>query len=198
VDGGTLAKLTDYGQGFQGTCSKLHGTHARYALILHLLDNADEEVIPTQTVYRALLLIRKYLLPQAKLFFGTLAGSPYQRLREAAGWILTKAPMRFVASDLTANVRGCRGMGTKEIGEMLDLLVTGGWLEPENPFPSNRAWEIHPRLRATLVERHGTERDRREEARRLWNLIGRKPDIPDGKGGGSYKMQNKREERFWY
>jgi hypothetical protein len=142
------------------------------------------------------LLIRKYLLPQAKLFFGTLAGSPYQRLREAAGWILTKAPMRFVASDLTANVRGCRGMGTKEIGEMLDLLVTGGWLEPENPFPSNRAWEIHPRLRATLVERHGTERDRREEARRLWNLIGRKPDIPDGKGGGPIKCKIREKNDF--
>jgi hypothetical protein len=31
--------------------------------------------------------------------------------------------------------RGCRGMGTKQIAEMLHLLVAGGWLEPENPSP---------------------------------------------------------------
>ena len=158
---------------FRGTCSKLHGTHARYALVLHLLDNPDQEVIPTATVERAAILIREFLLPQARDFFANLTGSPQQRLRDAAGWILTRPGKRLLASDVTASVRSCRGIGTKELGELLDPLVPGGWLEPETPFPNNRAWMVHPRLREAFAERTETERARREETRRLFRQIGR-------------------------
>jgi hypothetical protein len=174
LDGREFASITDYGPGFQGTCSKLHGTHARYALVLHLLDNPDEEVIPTTTVERAGLLIRNFLLPRARDFFGSLTGAPYQRLRDAAGWILTKAPMRFLASDLMAEVRACRGIGTKEMGDLLDPLVTGGWIEPETPFPNNRAWTVHPMLRKAFAERAVAEQARREEVRRLFRQIARR------------------------
>ena len=58
--------------------------------MLHLLDNPDQEVIPTATVERAGLLIREFLLPQARDFFGNLSGSAQQRLRDAAGWILMR------------------------------------------------------------------------------------------------------------
>jgi hypothetical protein len=173
-DGREFASIADYGQGFQGTCSKLHGTHARYALVLHLLDNPDQEVIPTATVERAGTLIREFLLPQARGFFGSLTGAPHQRLREAAGWILTKAPPRFLASDVMAGVRACRGMGTKELGELLDPLAAGGWIEPETPFPSNRAWEVHPKLREAFAERAVAEQTRREEVRRLFGQIARR------------------------
>jgi hypothetical protein len=174
ADGQAMASIGDYGQGFQGTCSKLHGTHARYALVLHLLDSTGSTLIPTDTVERARRLVREFLLPQAGSFFANLAGSPYQRMREAAGWILTKAATRFVASDLTAGVRGCRGMRTKDIGEMLDPLVSGGWLEPENPFPTNRAWEVHPMLRSALAERVKAEAERRARVRELWKMVGTK------------------------
>jgi hypothetical protein len=170
-DGRELAIIADYGQGFQGTCSKLHGTHARYALVLRLLDNPDAEVIPTATVERAGILIREFLLPQARDFFGSLSGAPHQRLCDAAGWILTKAPMRFLASDVMAGVRACRGMGTKELGDLLDPLVTGGWIEPEIPFPSNRAWAVHPKLREAFAERAVAEQARREKVRRLFSQI---------------------------
>jgi hypothetical protein len=171
-DGRSYATITDCGPGFQGTCSKLHGTHARWALILHLLDNPDSELIPQTTVERAAILIREFLLPQARDFFANLTGSPQQRLRDAAGWILTRAPMRFLASNLTAGVWACRGISTKDLGDLLDPLVTGGWLEPEAPFPGNRAWIINPILRAAFAARAETESARRDEARRLFQELG--------------------------
>jgi hypothetical protein len=64
-----------------------------------------------------------------------------------AGWILTRPGKRLLASDVTASVRSCRGIGTKELGELLDPLVPGGWLEPETPFPNNRAPARLARLR---------------------------------------------------
>jgi hypothetical protein len=171
-DGRSYAAIADYGPGFQGTCSKLHGTHARWALILHLLDNPDSDLIPQATIERAAILVREFLLPQARDFFANLAGSPQQRLREAAGWILTKAPTRFLASDLTTSVWACRGISTKDLAELLDPLVTGGWIEPETPFPNNRAWTIIPHLRTAFADRAETERARREETRQLLRQIG--------------------------
>jgi hypothetical protein len=172
--GRQLATVLDLGPGFQGTCSKLHGTHARYAFILHLLDACQARTIATRTVERAGRLVNEFLLPQARDFFSALSGSPNQRLNEIASWVLTKAPMRFLASDVTAGVRSCRAKGTKELSDALDPLVAGGWLEPESPYPSNRAWKIHPQLRTHFAVRAETERERREQTRAFWRQIGRK------------------------
>jgi hypothetical protein len=172
--GQKLASMSDFGVGFQGTCSKLHGTHARYSLVLHLLDDPTQLVIPTETIRRAGMLVNEFILPQARDFFSCLTGAPQQRLRNIAGWILTKAPNRFLASDVTTGVWGCRGLGTKDVGDALDPLVSGGWLEPEAPFPSNRAWTLHPRVRDAFVERTEAERARSEEVRQMFSQIGRK------------------------
>ena len=117
---------------------------ARYALVLHLLDNPGVPIIPSATVQRADIFIRKFPAAAGRDFFANLSGSFHQRRRDVAGWILTKAQPRFLASDLMAGVGACRGMGTKEINELLDPLVTGGWIEPEVPFPNNRAWTVTP------------------------------------------------------
>jgi hypothetical protein len=172
--GQKLASIQDLGIGFQGTCSKLHGTDARYALVLHLLNDPTELSIPATTIERAGILIREFVLPQARDFFRSLTGAPQQRLRNVAGWILTKAPMRFLASDVTTGVWGCRGLGTKELGEALDPLVSGGWLEPETPFPSNRAWALHPSLRTAFAERAESERTRCDDVRQMFNQIGKR------------------------
>src|SRR5271157_848356 len=39
--GERLGQVRDLGAGFQGFCSKLHGLHARLALILHLLETRE-------------------------------------------------------------------------------------------------------------------------------------------------------------
>jgi hypothetical protein len=64
-------------------------------------------------------------------------------------------------------------MKTKEISDALDPLVTGGWLEPEAPHPSNRSWTIHPALRDSMAEHVELQRVRREEARQLVASIGK-------------------------
>jgi hypothetical protein len=50
-----LTELSDYGLGFSGFCGKLHGTTARIAFVLHLLDYPDAEmkIIAAETVERA-------------------------------------------------------------------------------------------------------------------------------------------------
>ena len=157
--------ITDYGVGFQGFCRKLHGTHARVALVLHLLENPRQVVIPTETVARAARLVRHFLLPHALGFYSVIPGSAAALLRDIGGWLLTKAKDQIVASDLTAGVKACRPLYTKQIGEVLDRFVTGGWLEPLKDFPGNRKWHLNPGVRAAFAERTETERARRQAIR---------------------------------
>jgi hypothetical protein len=154
-----FATITDYGIGFQGFCNKLHGTHARVAMILHLLENSPERCIPTDTVRRARVLAVKYLLGHARDFYGALPGSNVKLHRDIGGWLLNTPRDQIRASDLTNNVKACRSLAAKEIGAVLDRFVTGGWLEPENDFPSNRRWTLQPGVRAAFAERQVSERE---------------------------------------
>lgn len=161
-----FSEITDFGIGFQGWCSKMHGTHARLALILHLMGDAyDKPLIPPETIARARRLVRGYLLPHTREFYRTLPDSNMMLMRDIGGWILTKAKDRFVASDVVAGVKAMRGMGTKEIAELLDAFVAGGWVEPETRFPNNKAWLIYPDARPAFAARAEAERARRADMR---------------------------------
>jgi hypothetical protein len=178
-DGRKYAALSDYGIGFQGFCDKLHGTHARLALILHLIDNPVLAVIPARTVERAARLIRRFILPQARDFYAAIPGAPVRHTRDIAGWLITRAPTRIRVSDVAAYVKACRGLNGAEINAALDPLVTGGWLEPETPFPSNRAWTLHSEVRSFFASRAIEEARRRADIRRMWQ------DIAAGQHGPS-------------
>jgi hypothetical protein len=184
VLGRKLVSVSDFGPGFQGTCSKLHGTHARYALLLHLLDAPDEPCIPAATVERASRLIHQFLLPQARDFFAGLTGSPERLQQDVAGWILTKAKPRFLASDVSTGIWAMRGMKGRDIFDALEPFVAGNWITPETEFPTNRAWQLHPHLRTAKAKDVETQRARREEARQIVAGIGasRNPENPDGNG----------------
>ena len=162
-----FAAIPDYGPGFQGFARKLHGTHARVALILHLLENPEVSQLQTETIDRAGRLALRFLLPHACDFYGLLPGASLARARDIGGWLLTQAPSRVRSSDVTSNVKACRGMGIKQLADALDPFVTGGWLEPEEPFPSNRAWALNSELRAAFAERAAVEADRRAAVRAL-------------------------------
>jgi Protein of unknown function (DUF3987) len=174
ADGQRLALLAEFGEGFIGWAKKMHGANARYALLLHLLDGGDGRCIPAATVERARILVYEYLLPNARDFFSIIPGTPLQRTRDVAGWILTHPCDRIVSSDIKASVRSCRSLSTKELNDALDPLVTGAWLRPETDFPSNRAWSVSPGLRQHFADRTDQERERRAEVRELIQNIGRR------------------------
>jgi hypothetical protein len=171
-----FAAISDYGVGFQGFCRKLHSTHARIALILHLVEDPDRICIATETVARAYLLTHRFLLPHALNFYSVISGSAALLQREIGGWLLTKAKHRLVASDLTSGVKACRGMGLKEVAKALDPFVTGGWLNAEDPYPSNKAWIFEPNVRAAFADRAEFESVRRAEIRKQIGRINR--DVP--------------------
>jgi hypothetical protein len=88
------AKLTDLGPGFSGFCAKLHGTLARLALILHMLQHPDPDVrmIDPDTVIQADRIVRGFILPSAVDFYHGLSEERVERTRAIAGWLLTSAP----------------------------------------------------------------------------------------------------------
>ena len=137
------------------------------------MDDPSQEVIPTATVERAGRLIRNYLLPQARDFFASLSGSVFRQVQDVAGWILVRASPRFLASDVTAGVRSCRGIGSKQLGEILDPLVVGGWIRPETNIPNNRAWIVDGQLKAAFPEQCKAQAQRREEVYKMLSQLRR-------------------------
>jgi len=140
---------------------KMHGQHARLALVLHLMETPDDLVIADGVVERAARLMRDYLLPHAHGFYSALPDNRLALVRSAAGWLLTKAPERFTAAHVQRGVAGCAGKPLRFIQDLLDPLVTGGWLEPETDFPNNRAWKLLPGVRHYFAARTQAERERR-------------------------------------
>jgi hypothetical protein len=178
------AEITENGPGFRGFCRKLHGAHARLALILHMIDDPEQIVIPTETVKRAYRLVRYYLLRQAHGFYSSsIPGSANQIARDIGGWLLTKAPDdRILASDLVHNVKACRSIGAKGIAQALEPFVIGGWLEPQNDFPSNRIWKLNPNVRNVPSASGNGERISEPESDASKTKI-RQRDFRDGNGG---------------
>ena len=106
-------------------------------------------------------LIREFILPHAFEFYGS--GDPgSERLRALASWILTSGKTRIVPSDLTTNVRDCRGLGIWDINQRVSPLVAGGWLTPEQPGPMGNAWKVNPQVAAFFAAR--TEIEERRKA----------------------------------
>jgi hypothetical protein len=184
------ATITDFGLGWPGFCHKLHGTHARLALVLHLMETPEAAEIATDTVQRAHRLVHRFVLQHAKDFYAALPGRGRGLIHDIAGWLLTRRdietpptsePERILASDLTHGVRACRPLGSKAIAETLDPFVTGGWLTPENDFPTNRAWFFTPGIRNHYATRAQLERERRASARALIKRLGtRRVTEPEG------------------
>jgi hypothetical protein len=154
-------RQAEAGLGFPAWARKMHGQHARLALTLHLMEAPSEEVVAADVVERAGRLILEYLLPNAYGFYCAPSDSGQTLLRSTAGWLLTKAPTRFTAAHVQRGVAGCSGKSLKFIQCALDPLVTGGWLEPETEYPSNRAWTLVEGVREVFAERARAERERR-------------------------------------
>ena len=73
------------------------------------------------------------------------------------------------ARDLTRNVTGMRGLGTRTIHARVSPLVAGGWLFPEQPGPENTKWLVTPAVARQFEARKREEERRKAELARLMN-----------------------------
>ena len=156
--------------------NKLHGTHARVALVLHLLDGGQAPVIPESTVYRAGRYATSPVGARPKIF--SMRGWPARRrtsLRVIGSYLLRHQPQRMSAGNLRQKIAACRELRTlKDIQGAVELLVLGGWLLPERATPDNRAWLVRPGLHKLLgPELLAEEQERVEGVKHAMNFQGR-------------------------
>ena len=133
-------------EGFEGHIGKLKAYAGVLAIILHLIDNPAEAIrqgaIGKPVVEKVGRLIKEFLLPHAREFYGRCQGEGEQ-LRTIASYVLTCGKDRIRLADLTNNVRFCRGKTVLEINKQVSPLVAGDWLAPVEQSPVCRAWRVN-------------------------------------------------------
>jgi hypothetical protein len=169
-----FSAFTGHGPGFSGFCGKLHGTLARLALILHMLKQPDPDMtmIHPDTVLQAERLVHEFVYPHVRDFYATLRPDPVNLTCDIAAWLLTDAPHQLRASDFGKYVWACRGLTGKALNDVLDPLVTGGWLEPDTNVGLNRRWMLNLNVRTYMAGRVMLASERRKELQRLLDRIG--------------------------
>jgi hypothetical protein len=116
-------------------------------------------------------LVRRFILPHALDFYASLATDRIDRTRDIAAWLLTTSPEQVRAADFKRFVHNCRGLSLGELNQALEPLVSGGWLEPETPYPTNRTWKLDVTVRTVPAQRIATAQARREEKRVMYERI---------------------------
>jgi hypothetical protein len=71
--------------------------------------------------------------------------------------ILNTAACSIVPGDLTRNVPSLRGKTVFKINELVSPLVAGGWLQPVERFPTNKAWTVSPLVVTQFAARRTIE-----------------------------------------
>ena len=173
------------GASFTSFCGKLAGLFGRLALVLTCisagpshpgddfddeLSNAGDLIVSGEIAEMARDLIFSSVLPNAARIYttmGTVDGGNAEVSKAIAGYILTKRKARLTASDLSSNVRSCRGSTLAQIQLMVSPLVAGGWLTPASDYPGNNVWLVNNAVHLIFAERAETERQRRDQVRAL-------------------------------
>lgn len=157
------------GGAFTSFLGKLNGIWGRLALVLHA---ADQQAIPGEVsgahAQGASAVVDYLIKSGARVYLAMGApgsGKGPQPIKEIAGYILVKKSQRLLASDLTRNVRLCRGLSLEDIQKALSPLVAGNWLNPEKPFPNNNAWTVNPEVHEQFAPRAVSEAARRQRLR---------------------------------
>jgi hypothetical protein len=132
-------------EGFEGFVGKLAGTAGALTIILHLINEpakAMKNFVGKTVVENVRKLVMNFLLPHAYQFYCIQTGEN-DRLRKVAAYILLSGLGRLRLSDLTTNVRDCRGKTVQEVNQKISPLVAGGWLTPTDPGPACRSWTVN-------------------------------------------------------
>jgi hypothetical protein len=153
-----------FATGFQSFIGKLPGVAGRLAIILHMAADPAYPFfeIGSGVALDASALIRDFVVPHAFEFYGsteemTDGGS----VRKIAGWLLTSKTKFVTSRDLTRNVRHLRNLPLIELQSRVSPLVAGGWLEPREQGPANRAWTVTPTVAAQFERRRQIEEKRK-------------------------------------
>jgi hypothetical protein len=79
------------------------------------------------------------------------------RLKQIASFALTTGKAKLTTRDLTRNVPSLRGKTVFKINELVSPLVAGGWLQPVERFPTNKAWTVSPLVVTQFAARRTIE-----------------------------------------
>ena len=151
------------------------------ALTFHLIEIADARarelqppvltVVLEATARRAACYMREILLPhllraEAVMFSTAQTG----HARWIAGFILVRGQPRIALRDVVQAYGPLRAPECRrELLEVMESLVTVGWLRPEaqsNPARPPAAWTVNPAVLSIFAARAERERDMRTGARR--------------------------------
>ena len=156
--------------GFQAFIGKLPGIAGRLAVILHMAANPEAAArhIEAKTIAHVSTLIVDFILPHAVEFYrSTEELTNGERLRKIASWILTSQQQIVTARELIRNIGCLRGMSVLDLHTQVSPLVAGGWLDPEEPGPLNRAWKVNPLVASQFEQRRKAEEQRKVVAAEL-------------------------------
>jgi hypothetical protein len=142
---------------FKAFASKMRGVSGRLALIIALMEDQRATVVGVDIVERVEIMVFDFVLKHAECFYANVTrlakGADYFQL--VASWILTEKRARMVPSDLAryVNRKLFTGMTATEIGEVMSVLVGGGWVEPvqwgRHPPVS---WIVNPRVHVEFAD----------------------------------------------
>jgi hypothetical protein len=151
--------------GLQGFVGKLAGYAGRLALLLHMAhdpEHGQTYAVGAQTVES----VRRLILNFVVTFFRTAeSATDGDWLKTLASWILTSGKTRVVASDLVKNVWSLRGLSVFDLNRRVSPLIAGGWLDPVEPGPSCRAWNVNPAVNDLFASRRQQEGTRKTALR---------------------------------
>ncbi|MBV8915151.1 MAG: DUF3987 domain-containing protein, partial [Acetobacteraceae bacterium] len=175
-----MAAMPDTSNRLKAAFGKWPGLFARLALTFHLVDVADARargipppvltVLAEANARRAAAYMRDVLLPhllraEAVMF----ATAQTQHARWIAGHILAKGQPRIALRDVVHAYGALRPPECRrELLEVMESLVTVGWLRPEEPSNPGRppsAWTVNPAVSTTFAARAEWERKARAKAR---------------------------------
>jgi hypothetical protein len=174
-----VASLPDASARIKAALGKWHGIFARLALCFHLIDCADAvacgtrapvQVISEATTSRTARMMREVLLPhllraEAVMYSSAQSG----HARWIAGFILSRPSERLALRDVLQAYGALRlPERRRELLDVMESLVSMGWLRPEeqaNPSRATAAWRVNPIVHTRFPSRAAKEREARAHAR---------------------------------
>ena len=174
-----ITRMPDTSRRIMGALGKWHGLFARLALVFHLIDLADANargepapvltVLPEATAARAAAFLREVALPHLlradALMFATAQTGHAAWI---AGFLLATPRDRVTDRDIARAYGALRAPEERRTRlEVMEGLVSFGWLEPEEPPPGRptSSWLVNPAIYSLFAARALEEARRRTALR---------------------------------